>query len=640
MTPPQDFEKDFAPEFLRKVLALAIRTGLHQRIPGALDSANFSGLVEGRGPSPRHRLALLLARFERQAPTEWPGPETMDQLVEEEQQRLRPEEAQALQEEWKAVRDVDIPDPTFVEHEVREWHGRMIFQRAVLHAADLFQQGLPIDKVRADLQETLRTTDPRGSEVVITHDAFPVLGEAALSGLAGEFVRMVAPHSEADPAALLTQFLVMFGNVVGRGPHARAEADQHATNLFVVIVGETSKSRKGTAFGQVKAPFRAVDDAWASTQIVGGLSSGEGLIWAVRDRDEKPKKGKAPDTGSDDVDPIVIDKRLLAHEPEFASVLRRSQREGNSLSAIIRQAWDVGNIQVLTKNSPVRATNTHISIVAHVTKDELLRYLDRIELGNGFANRFLFCCARRANVLPFGGDLHRVNFDHFHRKLREALDFAWNLGPTRLAFNTEARDLWADEYAQLSEGQPGLLGAVLSRAEAQVLRLSLIYALLDQSHDIRRPHLAAALALWSYCEDSARYCFGGSLGDPMADLILNALRDVFPEGLSRSRINDLFARHRGEDIARSLGMLREQGLVRTARKPTAGRPVDVWYASQGQRKSGSGGERDDASTASTANTAASHPPQKAPSTAQTAFALSPHLIERMRADLARARRTS
>src|SRR5205085_500305 len=75
-------------------------------------------------------------------------------------------------------------------------------------------------------------------------------------GLAGEWVQMVEPHTEADPAALLVQFLVAFGSLIGRKPHHRAESDRHFTNLFAVIVGLTSKGRKGTSWGQVKAIMR------------------------------------------------------------------------------------------------------------------------------------------------------------------------------------------------------------------------------------------------------------------------------------------------------------------------------------------------------------------------------------------------
>ncbi len=78
------------------------------------------------------------------------------------------------------------------------------------------------------------------------------LEDDALHGPAGKFVRAVEPHSEADMAALLGQFLVAFGSAVGSRPHFMAEADRHGVNLNAVFVGETAKGRKGTAWGHVR----------------------------------------------------------------------------------------------------------------------------------------------------------------------------------------------------------------------------------------------------------------------------------------------------------------------------------------------------------------------------------------------------
>ena len=93
-----------------------------------------------------------------------------------------------------------------------------------------------------------------------------------------------------------------------------------------------------------------------------------------------------------------------------------------------------------------------------------------------------------------------------------------------------------------SDAVGGLLGAVTARAEAQVLRLSLLYALLDTSRLIEPAHLAAALECWRYSEDSARYVFGDALGDPVADEIMHALATA-PDGLTRSEIRELFSRN-------------------------------------------------------------------------------------------------
>lgn len=117
-----------------------------------------------------------------------------------------------------------------------------------------------------------------------------------------------------------------------------------------------------------------------------------------------------------------------------------------------------------------------------------------------------------------------------------------------------------------------------ARAEAQVLRLSLLYALLDRSAVVRVNHLRAALAVWDYAERSARYIFGDALGDPIADEILTALRGS-DEGLSRSQIRDLFLRHKGAgQVKGALWRLEDDGLARCEVRPTGGRPEERWFA--------------------------------------------------------------
>ena len=409
------------------------------------------------------------------------------------------------------------------------------------------------------------------------------LGEAAYHGLAGEFVRLVAPHTEADPAGLLVQFLVAYGNIVGRGPYFGVEADLHHANSFACLVGQSSKGRKGTAWSHVRTRVGPLDDAWATHCQQSGLSSGEGLIWAVRNpvttRSPVREKGRVVGYEAVESDAGVADKRLLVFEPEFASTLRVMCRDGSTLSPTVRQAWDSGDLAILTKNSPARATGAHISIIAHVTADELRRYMDRTELGNGFANRYLWICVRRAQVLPEGGHLQGVDFAPFLTRLTMAFEHCLDLGDTELRDDEEARVLWRSVYPGLSEGKPGLLGAVVSRAEAQVRRLALVYALLDRSNAIRREHLQAALEVWRYAEESAEFIFGGALGDPMADELLTILRRAGAEGMSRAEISDYFGRNkRSSEILRGLGLLAEQGFARAEQQETGGRPAERWFA--------------------------------------------------------------
>ena len=86
-----------------------------------------------------------------------------------------------------------------------------------------------------------------------------------------------------------------------------------------------------------------------------------------------------------------------------------------------------------------------------------------------------------------------------------------------------------------------MLGAITARAEAQVMRLACIYAVLDSTAMVSRKHLDAALAIWRYCAASVGYIFGERTGDPVADRILQALDEQEP--LARSEISGLFDRH-------------------------------------------------------------------------------------------------
>jgi hypothetical protein len=199
-------------------------------------------------------------------------------------------------------------------------------------------------------------------------DVWPTMNEAAYHGFAGDVVRTIEPHTEADSVAILIQFLTCAGSIIGRAPYHKIEGNHHHANLFSVLVGDSSKARKGTAWGRVCEIAKIADDVWYRERIKGGLSSGEGFIGEVRDAATKwNTKEKVLET----IDPGVIDKRLMVVEPEFAMVLAVAERQGNTLTSHIRQAWDGGILSTMTRSSPLRATGAHVSIIGHVTIDEL-----------------------------------------------------------------------------------------------------------------------------------------------------------------------------------------------------------------------------------------------------------------------------
>jgi hypothetical protein len=412
---------------------------------------------------------------------------------------------------------------------------------------------------------------------------WPEMDEAAYHGFAGEVVHTISPHSEADPVALLLQLLTCFGNIINRTRYVRPARGRHHANLFGTLVGQSSKARKGTSFEYIKDIVEFADPMWAQERIQGGLSSGEGLIHVVRDPTMKWDKD---DQQWIEADHGIDDKRLLVMEPEFAAVLRVMQRSGTTISHLLRKGWDGQKLQTMTRKEPLTASNAHISVMGHITEDELRACLTHTDMANGFANRFLFALVKRSKVLPFGGNLSDSDIQQLGEELKRIVDVvkgdAMNgrVPPPQVTMTQEARAAWDPIYHNMAVERSGLLGAITARAEAQTLRLAMIYALLDEADQIDLPHLQAGLAVWNYCEASAAHIFGTTLGDEVADTILRALKNARPNGMSRTTIYNLFSGHqpKGRTDA-ALGLLAEKGRVRVEiQGGTRGRPFEIWFA--------------------------------------------------------------
>jgi hypothetical protein len=420
------------------------------------------------------------------------------------------------------------------------------------------------DEANSQEQMTTGDTSPDGF-------SWPTLNQAAYHGLVGEYVNAVAPHSEADPVGILLQLLVACGSLIGSGPHACVEHKPHPPRLNLLLVGKTAKGRKGTAWHAAKHLLAQVDPEWAKNRVKSGLSSGEGLIYNVRDPKDSDR-GKA-------------DKRLLIVEEEFASPLKKMRQEGNILSPVMRDAWEHGNLSPLTKHDQIAATNAHVSIIGHSTIEELLRKLTTTDRVNGFANRFLIALVRRIRFLPEGKGAPVQLLDKYISRFSPILRHADSVG--RIARDVEATKYWASIYPQLEEEILGLTGAILGRGAAQTLRLSLVYAFLDEKemnrgsgHAIRVEHVKAAEAVWNYCKASVHYIFG--LGEPDASRLLWELQD---SEKTDTELYEILGNRKGasERKDRAMAMLASMDLAHSDKGSTGGRPVTRWHYGNAER---------------------------------------------------------
>lgn len=405
------------------------------------------------------------------------------------------------------------------------------------------------------------------------------LGDAAYHGLAGEIVRELLPHTEADPAGLLVTFLACVGNAIGPGPHYRVGGARHELRLFPVLVGATSSGRKGTAVDTLAPIFEAAVPAWWARRTK-GLVSGEGLIYHVRDADtsRKPRKNMGVIVDYETVvnDEGAADKRLLVIEKEFGGVLKVMTRESNTLSAVIRDAWDGGPMATLAKNSAVEAHGAHITILGHITPEELIALLTATDADNGFANRFLWICVTRSKLLPFGGELEDNTILGIGEVLKAAIEDAAALD--RITLTDAAKADWETVYGPITTGEPGLVGTMIGRGAPYVMRMAGIYAALDGTPEIDVPHLKAGLAVWSYGDASLRHIFAVApreATNPYRGTILAALAGG---SLTQTEIaNDLFMKNlrAPEPLATLEGLLAEGLVARTFERPAGGRGRNV-----------------------------------------------------------------
>lgn len=466
----------------------------------------------------------------------------------------------ALQGVAKSVRVVRPPAP---HKDLRAWLLAGCTREDLADAIEAapHEGGEPVEEAVPDAPASAPWPDP--------------LGDAVRIGVIGRFLDAVESQTEADQAAMAVDLLLRIGNAVHRGPCLSVSGDRHGCNLFALIIGATAQGRKGTSSAYPRAVMQRADALWSENCCKNGLSSGEGVVWAVRDPAEI---GTDKKTGEPIFDNGASDKRLFVLETEFARTLKSAGRRENTLSPILRQAWEGARLATMTK-VPYCASDSHISLLAHVTKAEFKGLLSDGDVSGGTINRFLFVASRRQRELPFGGHVSDQVLDEIGTMVAQCIDIA-RRHAGEMHFTPEARAQWPSIYhdLQADERAPGISGELLGRATAQTRRLAMLFAIAEMSTEVDVQHLRAALEVWRYSRQTVAYVFGTATGNRVADRIIGELRGR-PNGMDRSEMFKLFDRHvTAGAINEALALLRTMGLAKGETLKTGGRPREVWRA--------------------------------------------------------------
>ena len=407
------------------------------------------------------------------------------------------------------------------------------------------------------------------------------LPDEALYGLAGDVVRELSEYSEADPAALLLEFLVMFGSAAGPEPHAEIGRGRNPGREFVLIVGDAGTGRKGTAHDLVEELFAAADPDWFFACIHRGLQSPEQMIQHVADG-------------------ASTDCRLLMLETEFQRLVVRMAQAGN-YSGALRNAYD-GTPLAAGKRS---AGNAHISVLGHITPGELERHHRRLSEAGGLESRFLYALVNRSrDVSPFAT---RPPSQGLIDQVRDALDDSREemldgenidpitavlcemrgvFPPSQIPISEDVQRDWDTVYRkQIAALSSPALGTMWQRGDTHVIRLSVIFAITDGAKMVGPAHIEAAIALWRYCSRSAEMIFGVTAGripparDPRKTAkVLTALQRAHPQWVKRSVINDeVFGRNAATaEVSAVLRYLIAEGLAEYRSVQTGGRPGEEY----------------------------------------------------------------
>jgi hypothetical protein len=403
---------------------------------------------------------------------------------------------------------------------------------------------------------TFDSAVPTISAPVVTLPSWPAAPDPVVyHGVAGSIVRAVVDQTEADPIGILGSLLATVGACMGHHRYIY-QGSQQSTNLFTVLVGETASGRKGTAQSIVREVMTGAYPDWQKL-IVTGLGSGEGLITHLK---------RLADSGS-------TEHRALVLESEFGRLLTVMSREGSTLSPVVRDAWDGVPMGRFLARDGQLVTWHHVGLVAHVTPVELRAKLSDVDAANGFGNRFLWLAVRRTQLVPFP-ESPAARVQPYLGDLADAIHEAYAPG-AEMKWSEQAANRWESLYMRLtSRVVRGVPGALMARSEPQIVRMALIYALLDRSPVIDVAHLAAAEGLWDYAERTIVYVFGSSTGNRHADM----LRDLLAEGpLEWEPAKRALGLRHAAELREVVELLVELGIVEVASVPRdiPGRPRRV-----------------------------------------------------------------
>jgi hypothetical protein len=417
---------------------------------------------------------------------------------------------------------------------------------------EVFEKFPPDDPVEVE-ERVARRTDGDGLEMLDLPESgnFPAApDDAAFEGRLGELVRELADGTDASTVGLLGSLIAFCGALIpGDAYFHRVQT----SSPFIALVGESSIGRKGTAMNRV---LDAMADALTVTTVnrvlLDGLNSGEGLVSALDY--QKKIHPHEPTVG-------------LVFEEEYATLIASRGRDGSTLDAKMRLAFDGGSLSNRKANETKTVLPPYwLPALVAITPVELKTRVEAGALQSGSTNRWLHLPVVRRKMEP------AIDLPKFSDRLKGEL-----VGVHRAAINKQPRlDVDPDVQSALSgyadflaENAIGLAADLTKRFPVIAFRIALIHALVEGSAVVGYGHLTRALALTEYARRGIAWVFGDTIGDKEAAHLYRQLVDagrLTQTAISRNLIRDPIRRQAAIDELIRIKRARLV-VIRTAGRP-------------------------------------------------------------------------
>jgi hypothetical protein len=440
------------------------------------------------------------------------------------------------------------------------------------------REGEPADPVRETLEEIARIraragTDGRGGGGSRVE---PVLGDDALEGPIGEYIRAVEPLTEASVPAILAGVLAFYSTMIGPWTHhALPGTGSLSTPTPFIVVGASSFARKSTSLDVARVPFEHVNsiDARAAgalpvpvgMQTGGGIASGPALVKTLADMPEH-------------------DRRLVIVETEFGHVITIMNGRDSTFSQTYRKAFDRRKLSNTTKTAGVDEVpegEYWLGMIGHITEAELKLSLAARDIHSGTVNRMLWfhspAFSKRvleAPAIPVPVRERCATMLGLSSKMP-----AGAKGSAPMSFSDDAlKELSrALDRLEIPFANP-VVDSLRARVRTHIFALSMTYARSWARSWVEPEDVRSAVAAVEYSLDTVNFLWGDRSGDDDIDAMLKLIDDEDDGLISGEDMKELFG-SRYLDVfrrAQKLGFV-ERVKTRVHSAGKAGRPPFVYF---------------------------------------------------------------